>query len=307
MGNRIKHHLKTLFKKENIRIAVLDSGLGGLSICAELEKNLQDHAIFKQATLLYFNVWPEQNRGYNSLESVSERIRVFDRALKGIGRYQPDLIMIACNTLSVIYDRTAFSRTTPTPVLDIVDFGVELIHTTLQATSGSQILILGTRTTVSEQVHRQKLIQKGVDGRRIMGQACHGVATEIEKDPQSATVEKLIDAYMEKAARKLNNRETVLTALCCTHFAYSRDIFQKKLLDRLSSEIVMLNPNIEMSGYLFRNDPPRPFSSTGIRVEVISKIILIQSKIGSMSNAVRPTSEKTADALINYTCQPDLF
>ena len=293
--------------KAVIRIAVLDSGLGGLSICAELEKGLQAHGRHEEVALLYFNVWPEQDRGYNALESVTERIRVFDRALASVSSFQPDLIMIACNTLSVIYDRTPFSRLTTIPVVDIVDFGVDLIYAALKERPDSQVLILGTRTTISEKVHQQKLLQKGVDKHRIKSQACHGVATEIEIDPQGVAVETLIDAYMEEAARTLKGRKTVLAALCCTHFAYSGNIFQTKLLDRLSGEVVILNPNIEMSGFLFRNEPQHPFSNTDVSVTVISKIDLVQPKITSMAGAVRPISEKTANALVNYAFKPDLF
>ena len=129
--------------------------------------------------------------------------------------------MIACNTLSVIYDRTPFSRNTIIPVIDIVDFGVDLIHANMKQDPDSQALIIGTRTTISEKAHLDKLVQKGVDAGRIVTQACHGVATEIEKDPQSEAVEKLIDAYMDEAAKKLGKQETVFVALCCTHFAYS--------------------------------------------------------------------------------------
>lgn len=307
MHKAIRKKVEALYTREHVLIAVLDSGLGGLSICAELEKGLQTHVLCEQVSLIYFNVWPEQGRGYNSLESASERISVFDRALESVSSFHPDLIMIACNTLSVIYGRTPFSRTTTIPVIDIVDFGVDLIHANLKKKPDSQVLILGTRTTVSEKAHQEKLLQKGVDRRSIKGQACHGVATEIEKDPQSVAVERLIDAYMEEAAPKLNSRETVLAALCCTHYAYSSNIFQNKLLDRLSVEVVILNPNTEMSGFLFRNEPQHSISSTEITVAVISKIDLVQSKISSMSNAVYSTSEKTANALVDYAYQPDLF
>ena len=35
----------------------------------------------------------------DSLDSMVERVRVFDHALKGVCDVQPDLIMIACNIL----------------------------------------------------------------------------------------------------------------------------------------------------------------------------------------------------------------
>lgn len=303
----IDQSVTSLSEQNNIRIAVLDSGLGGLSICAELEKGFQVHGSYEQVALLYFNVWPEQNRGYNSLDSVSEQVRVFDCALMGVHGVQPDLIMIACNTLSVIYDQTPFSRNTSIPVIDIVDFGVDLIHANMKEDPSSQTLIIGTRTTISEKAHLRKLVQKGVDPGRLVTQACHGVATEIEKDPQGVAVANLIDTYMDEAAKKLGKIYTVYVALCCTHFAYSKHVFQDKLLDRLPMEIVLLDPNTEMSGFLFKNAHPLLFSTSDIQVKVVSKIQLEQSKIISMSSAVRSTSMKTAAALMDYTYQPDLF
>lgn len=307
MHKEIRNKIDALQEKERVLIAVLDSGLGGLSICAELENELQDHVFCQHVALLYFNVWPEQERGYNSLESVAEQISVFDRALEGVSNFRPDLIMIACNTLSIIYDRTPFSRNTNIPVIDIVDFGVDLIHVNLMKNPDSQVLILGTRTTVSEKAHQRKLVRKGIDSRRIKGQACHGVATEIEKDPHGAAVGKLIDAYMDEAVHKLNNQGTVFAALCCTHFAYSKVLFKHKLLDRLSGEVVLLNPNTEMSAFLLKNRRPNSLATTDIKIKVISKIVLDQSKILSMSRAVRIKSQKTAAALIEYTYQPNLF
>lgn len=307
MQKESMQHTKAFFHREQVRIAVLDSGLGGLSICAEMERDMTAHLLFKKASLLYFNVWPEQDRGYNSFESAAEKIAVFDRALEGVSALRPDMILIACNTLSALYHRTLFSCNTCTPVIDIVDFGVDMIHANLLATPDTQALILGTRTTVEERVHQQKLVQKGVDASRILAQACHGVATEIEKDPKGAAVEQLIDAYMEEAAPKLNNRHMVYAALCCTHFAYSSDLFKEKLLDRLAVEIVLLNPNTAMSGFFLKNGCPHSFACTEVNVELISKIVLDQETMLSMASAVRNTSVKTAAALLNYTFQPNLF
>lgn len=56
---------------------------------------------------------------------MAERVRVFDRALGAMLRFQPDRILIACNTLSALYPKTPFSKHSPVPVTDIIDFGVE--------------------------------------------------------------------------------------------------------------------------------------------------------------------------------------
>ena len=66
MHTDISTKIQKLQGQEHVLIAVLDSGLGGLSICAELEAALQVKPLFKRVSLIYFNVWPEQGRGYNS-------------------------------------------------------------------------------------------------------------------------------------------------------------------------------------------------------------------------------------------------
>jgi glutamate racemase len=298
---------EALFNKDSVLIAVLDSGLGGLSICAELERALQTRPLFRKVSLFFFNIWPDQERGYNSLDSVTERVRVFDRALAAVHGYSPDVIMIACNTLSVIYERTPFCRHTTLPVVDIVDFGVDLIYDGLTKNPDSQALILGTRTTISENLHQRRLIQKGVAAHRIITQACHGVASEIEKAPQGEAVAGLIGGYMREAASKIKGRGTVLAALCCTHFAYSANIFRDKLQEESTADIELLDPNTQMSDFMFSLEQPVIFPAEDIEVKVISKIVLEQMKIRSISGIISNISEKMADALVNYTYQPDLF
>lgn len=302
-----REKIEALFNKNSVLIAVLDSGLGGLSICAELERALHESPLFRKVFLIFFNIWPEQERGYNSLDSISERVRVFDQALAGVHSYSPDLIMIACNTLSVIYERTPFSLNATIPVVDIVDFGVDLIYDGLTKKPDSQALILGTRTTISENVHQRLLMQKGVAAHRIITQACHGVATEIEKAPQGKAVAGLIEGYMREAALKINGRGTILAALCCTHFAYSSNIFQDKLREELAADIELLDPNTRMSDFMFSLKQPVLFPGEDIEVKVISKIVLEQMKIRSISGIISNISEKMADALVGYTYQPDLF
>ena len=302
-----REKIESLFNKDSVLIAILDSGLGGLSICAELERGLQERPLFRNVSLFFFNVWPEQARGYNSLGSISERVRVFDRALTSVQSYNPELIMIACNTLSIIYERTPFSQHEAIPVVDIVDFGVDLIYDGLTKNSDSQALILGTRTTISENVHRRILVQRGIAADRIITQECHGVATEIEKAPQGEAVVELIARYMREAAPKISGQGAVLAALCCTHFAYSANIFRDKLREELITDIELLDPNTPMSNFLFNLKKPVLSSGEDIKVKVISKIMLEQTKIQSIAGIIGSISEKTADALVDYTYQPDLF
>jgi glutamate racemase len=300
--------VQALFKKRDVLVALIDSGLGGLSICAQIEQTFQRHPLFRKVSLVYFNVWPEQDRGYNTLHSVAERVRVFNNALHSIETYNPDLIMIACNTLSILYEKTNFCREASLPVVDIIDFGVDLILTKLDIVPDSQVLVLGTRTTISENSHKVRLIQKGIDSGRIITQACHGVATEIEKDPESRAVVDLIDGYVREAAVKMKDRQsTVLAALCCTHFGYSSHVFLQGIKTHIAEKVEVLNPNNKMSNYLFELGSDLKLGKSEVDIRVISKIVLEDKKISSIANLIRGVSTRAADALVNCEHAPDLF
>jgi glutamate racemase len=299
---------KSFFKKKQVTILITDSGLGGISICAEIASGLKRLHMFEKVTLIYFNAWPEQNRGYNRLRNTTERIQVFDTALEGMMRFKPDFIMIACNTLSILYPQTRFSKSIQIPVVDIVGFGVDMITKALSSSTKNQTVILGTVTTIESQVHHDHLVQNGIQPQQIISQPCDQLATEIESGPTSAIVSKMVATYMQQAALKID-LETVhiYTALCCTHFGYCKTLIQDSLTGLTHKPVTILNPNRQMAAYLLNSGPLTPFSDTTIDIQVVSKIIWEDRKIESISSLIASFSDETAQALKNYTQRSDLF
>ena len=298
----------TFLRKNEVTILIMDSGLGGISICAEIARELSHRHIFEKVNLVYFNAWPEQNRGYNRLKNTAERIHVFDNALQGAMQFKPDFIMIACNTLSVLYHRTEFCRSVDVPVVDIVGFGVDMMAECLQTSSNDQAVILGTVTTIDSHAHRDHLIQRGIQPAQIISQACDQLATEIEKGPVSTTVSQMIARYMQQAVLNINpDSVNLYAALCCTHFGYCQKLIQDTLADFAEKPVVILNPNRQMAAYLLVNCNKNFFSTTVMEIQVVSKITWEDRKITSISGLIQSISAETANALINYTQIPTLF
>ena len=301
-------NLSRFYEKKQVTILITDSGLGGISICAEMAKELMRLHMFENVSLIYFNAWPEQHRGYNRLSNTRERIQVFDRALEGMMKFKPDFILIACNTLSVLYPHTHFYQHVQIPVVDIVGFGVAMIISALKTSSQDQVVILGTVTTIESQVHQDILIQNGIQMDQIVLQPCDQLATEIEKDPAGEIVSDMIHRFMGQAAQNIDPAcGTVYAALCCTHFAYCQGLIQVVLADVAKKTVKILNPNRQMAGYLSANCRDTRFSHTEIDIQVVSKIIWDERKIKSISNLIQPVSPETANALKNYKQVSNLF
>jgi glutamate racemase len=294
--------------KDTLSIVIADSGMGGLSICADIVNGLQARRGYRTVSLTYFNAWPEQDRGYNLLPGMAERIRVFDRALSAMLRFQPDLILIACNTLSILYTHTSFSKQAPVRVVGIIDFGVDLIHEYLSHLVDSRVIILGTPTTIEADTHRTRLVGRGIPAERIICQPCDRLAGEIEKEPEGATVQAMVENYIRQAAERVpDRRRPVAAALCCTHYGYSQRVFEAALQASFEGPVTILNPNKAMSAALLTDFAPRGQEDVRIDLKVVSRIVWSDEKIASIAQLLEAASPLTASALRQYRHDPNLF
>ncbi len=298
-----------LQKGKDLHLLITDSGLGGLSICAELERNLQRSGGYGKVRITYFNAWPDQQAGYNDLPDLAARARVFNRALERMHQFRPDRIIIACNTLSILYSHTEYFRATIIPTLGIIKAGVDLFFESLSRYPRSAIVLLGTRTTIDEGEHRRKLLHKGIQPGRIGAVSCHGLAAAIEADPGSAEVARLIESCAMAACRESRSGAPMFTGLCCTHYNYVADQILQAMARHAGRAVEILDPNrrlVETLMPAIREAPPGR-EENALTVEVISKVELAFEKRQRMAELLKPVSAVTAQALVSYTHVPDLF
>lgn len=302
--------------KKNILIT--DSGLGGLSVFAQIAESLSKKSPWPNVSMVYFNAWPEQNRGYNHLGDMKQKAEVFNNALNTMETYQPDKILIACNTLSVIYPFTAYSQNTKTKVSGIVDHGVQLIYEHLVDDNRSHVIIFGTPTTITEKSHQQQLIKMGITPDRITGQGCINLAGKIERDPFSNKVKEMINANVLEAVSKIDkNSKKIYAALCCTHFGYCNDLFQKALSRHLKGEVIILNPNQRMADREIKrkevesqnskNQSNADVFSPDIDMKIVSRVFWEPERIDAYVRLLEKDAPNVVKALIAYEWEPGLF
>jgi glutamate racemase len=293
--------------KTVVRIIVTDSGLGGLSVVADLEQKLKNKGIFKNVDLIFVNSLFSNESGYNSLPDKNEKIRIFSSALESMkNQYNPDLILIACNTLSVIYNDTPFAKNTKIPVRGIVEPGVEIIAKNIQSETDSNVIIFGTETTIKENTHKQKLVSMGKEPERLITQPCPELADYIENSPDSPETEMLISAYVNEALGKIENKKTPLfVSFNCSHYPYSLNLWEKVFQDCGVTPKGFLNPNSSMTDFILHPEYMYRFNMTRITVKVVSMVPISEKKIESIGKLLKDT--QTSKALLNYELKPDLF
>lgn len=293
----------------DVAIVVTDSGLGGLSVCAGLERQARVSGHGARTSLTYVNAWPEEGRGYNDYPDMAARAAVFDRVLGAIVSLKPERLLIACNTLSVVYPLTAFGRRASFPVLGIIEAGVSVFLDSLSRSPTSSIVVLGTKTTIASEVHRRALIAAGVDPRRIAAVSCHGLAAAIERDVRGSLVDDLIATCAADVARARPIGDSVLIGLCCTHYAYVAGRLGASVGRALAKPVHTLDPNARLvadAGGMWPGVVPLGGQRPG-RVDVISKVVLDVPARDGVAALIRPVSAATADAVRGYRHVPTLF
>jgi glutamate racemase len=296
-------------EKDTITVVITDSGLGGLSVLSEVDSAMRSEKCFRNVRLIFCNALAEKNYGYNSMPTREEKAKVFSDALDGMVRwYAPDIILIACNTLSVVYPYTEFAKHPAVPVIGIVDLGVEEIYAKLQNDTQSSVIILGTPTTITANKHKEILIQHGIAPDRIVTQACRNLESEIQENAESETVKGSIRRNLSEALKNMKSeKSSVFVGLCCTHYGYSLDKFETISKELTTKRIEFINPNKAITRVLFEGTRRNGYPSTNVTVSIISRVPVTENEITSLSGLLAKISPASAEAMKNFELKRDLF
>ena len=297
-----------------MHLVITDSGLGGLTVCAGIEQRLR-RAGRGGVRLTYVNAWPDQGWGYNDLPDLASRAAMFDHALLSITDLDPDQVVIACNTLSIVYEHTAHRHRPHAPVHGIVDAGVELFADALWGGPGSGLVLVGTRTTIDSGVHRDRLLALGISATRVAGASCHGLATAIERGPASEATAAAIDMCAERAAAERPGGTPLFIGLCCTHYGMVGERLRAAVETRTRGTVETLDPNARLVSDVVSCLPARDGNEDARDsrpgappvVHMLSKVGLRDEQRLAVAAILEGTSPATAAALRTYEHVPDLF
>jgi glutamate racemase len=300
---------ESLLSKDSITVLVTDSGLGGLSVSADIARRALTQHCYRSIRLVFANALPGSTQGYNQLPTLEEKARVFSAALAGMyAKTRPDVILIACNTLSVVYPATAFAKHAPVPVVGIVEIGSRMMAERLKADSASRLVLFGTETTVGEDAHRALMRPMGIPMERMAAQACPDLAGEIQSDPASDVVRTMVEMYAaEGAGRLVQSPAHTIIGLCCTHYGYVAPLFVEAVRRTTGGGVEVIDPNMGMADVLFAPSCTSRFVTTEVLERVFTRASISTGEIESIARLLEPISAQTALALRQVEIDTELF
>jgi len=190
---------------QNPTFLIIDSGVGGLSIWQEIQQRIpHSHACYVADNGAY---------PYGSQEESALIDRLLGLLPPLEQRYQPDIIVIACNTAStVVLDH--LRAATPTPIIGVVP----AIKPAAELSRTKQVALLATPGTIKRQ-YIDQLIHDFGNGCRFSRIGSHDLVHEAERKlrdlPVNQDIIQQVLAPLNLAAADID-----VLILGCTHFPF---------------------------------------------------------------------------------------
>lgn len=197
-------------------IAVVDSGVGGISVLIELLR------IMPNENYIYFG--DSANAPYGT-KTHTEVLDIMLENTEKLLEMGVKAIVVACNTATGAAVREMRSRYQKVPIV-----GIEpAIKPALKVCEHPTVLVMATPLTLSEEKFRLLKERFEADG-EIIPLPCPGLMEIIES---GETDGERVDAYLEKLLYNTDKDRIDAVVLGCTHYPFIKDAVQKYFGDRV--------------------------------------------------------------------------
>ena len=303
-----------------MHIVITDSGLGGLSVCAQLINLLKNFSVLENSgipkcdiKITYVNAVPSNDKGYNKMSGKKEQIETFEKIISNTVRLiSPDSIFVACGTLSVLLNQLAPPCDQSVKIEGIVNIGIQLLLNSLKNNPKAKVIILGTPTTISNKTFQRGLLNNGIPENQIFTQSCPNLANEISNDPKGSKVKKRIQYWVKNSLQQLRGKtaDDLILFLGCTHYSYHENMFKMAYINEGFNKITVLNPNNaaaeKLKNYVLNNQNVNSELKKRFLINFLSPYAIPEQEIITLNKHLSPISPETSLALINAKIVPEL-
>ena len=199
-------------------IAIFDSGLGGLTVVAELRRQLpKEH-------LVYFGDTARVPYGCKSAQTVK---RFALQAVEFLLQFDPKVIVAACNTASSMA-LESLQEVVDIPVIGVIEPGA---RAAVNAAGEKCIAVIGTEATIESRAYHRAIWQLKPEA-KIVAKACPLLVSMVEegRGPNNAVVAMVVQEYLGP----LKEHDLGVLLLGCTHYPLLREAFTEAMGSELA-------------------------------------------------------------------------
>jgi glutamate racemase len=187
---------------DNRCIGVFDSGIGGLTVVRELQRRLPSESI------VYFGDTARVPYGIKSNQTVTRFSReICDFLL----RFDPKLIVVACNTASAVA-LAELETLLPVPIVGVVDPGAK---EAVLLSQGHTIAVIATEATILSDAYR-RAIERYQPAARVLQKPCPLFVPLVEEGRSS--LDPITQSVVRDYLQPILALDPKVLVLGCTHY-----------------------------------------------------------------------------------------
>lgn len=194
------------------RIALFDSGVGGLTVMKEVMR------VLPHEDLIYFGDTARVPYGGKSSETI---IRYAIESAIFLMQQQIKMLVIPCNTVSA-YALDKLREIFKIPILGVIEPGVAKV---IETTRGGRIAVLGTKATIQSGSYPAQ-IQRQLPHAFVSSIACPLFVPLVEEMFLSHAATKLI---VQEYLKPLQEQKIDTLLLGCTHYPLLKHLIQEEV------------------------------------------------------------------------------
>lgn len=199
--------------KANQPIAVLDSGIGGISVLKELVK------LMPNEKFIYFGDFDNAPYGTKTMQEVREITIKNTRMLMEMGA---KALVVACNTATGAAVRVLREMYPDFPLV-----GIEpAVKPAVTEKADPTVLILATPLTLKQEKFEALLSRVATDNAEIICLPCPGLMEIIDEGHVSG---EEIDSYLQNLFKDIPKDKIDSVVLGCTHYPHAKEAIVKAL------------------------------------------------------------------------------
>ena len=196
------------------KIAIFDSGVGGLTVLKEINRVLPNEDI------IYFGDTKRVPYGPREKSEIVEfSLQIVDFLMES----NIKIIIIACNTITSIAIEE-IKKKVNIPVIGVIEPGINMA---LNKTRNNKIGLIGTETTINSGVY-QKGIGERLINSEVKGVSCPKLVEIVEKGVEEVG-EKRTSEVIKNYLNNFEEFDLDTLVLACTHFPVIRNLINANL------------------------------------------------------------------------------
>lgn len=198
-------------------IAVIDSGLGGLTVVRAIREALP------QEDIIYFGDTARLPYGSKSATTVTTFVR---QIITWLRRFEPKHIVVACNTASAVALPAIRASFPGMSISGVVEPGAKAAAAAAGTTESPIIGVIATEGTIRSKAYEKAIHRRRHRARMLLRPA--PLLVPIIEEGRTAD-DPLVMLALQQYLRPLIDRKVNVLVLGCTHYPILKDVIQKMM------------------------------------------------------------------------------